>query len=203
MTCPSQNLIMHNASTIKKETDENGGILELRVYPNCGKSIEEGEKSCKNCGTNIDVDSGKCPRCGKEAGSDDIFCGNCGATLRTSEYHDDRVAEIKHALNDLTDDGEEDSFVIFENPDTKKFVQFMKTEKNIVCDIPLVELSDEEKSKIRLLLDKVVKEERTGEETSYQKNFSTRSIDEAAELVERIFVHVFKLPEDYEIETET
>lgn len=175
----------------------------MRVCPNCGKSTEEGEKSCKNCGTNIDVDSGKCPRCGKEAGSDDIFCGNCGATLRTSEYHDDRVAEIKDALNDLTDDGEEGAFVIFENPDTKKFVQFMKTEENIVCDVPLVELSDEEKSKIRLLLDKVATEERTREATSYQKNFSAKDIDEAAELVERIFIHVFKLPEDYEIETET
>ncbi len=174
----------------------------MRACLNCGRIIDEGETFCENCGTNINVETGRCQRCGKEAGPNDVFCGSCGAPLRTSEYHDDRVAEIKDTLNDLYNDGGEDSYVIFENPATKKFVQFMYANGNIVVDVPKVELTDEEANRVSLLLDSVATAENSPEMVSYQKSFTPDAIDEASEMVERIFIHVFKLSYDYKIETE-
>lgn len=114
-----------------------------------------------------------------------------------------RISEIKIALTTLAKEGDpESSFVIFENPQTEKFVQFAFLGDELVCDIPLQELSKDEEKAIRSIMEEKATNARTGELISYQKWFNITELNKAAEFVETIFTRVFKLPEDYTIETE-
>jgi len=114
-----------------------------------------------------------------------------------------RISEIKIALTTLAKEGDpESSFVIFENPQTEKFVQFAFLGDELVCDIPLQELSKDEEKAIRSIMEEKATNARTGELISYQKWFNITELNKAAEFVETIFTRVFKLPEDYTIKTE-
>jgi len=116
---------------------------------------------------------------------------------------DSRISEIKTALATLVKEGDpESSFIIFENPQTEKFVQFAFLGEGLLCDIPLQELSKEEENVIKSMMGDKATDARTGELISYQKWFSVIELDKAAEFVETIFIKVFKLPEDYTIKTE-
>jgi hypothetical protein len=114
-----------------------------------------------------------------------------------------RISEIEMALTTLVKEGDpESSFIIFENPQTEKFVQFAFLGDGLVCDIPLQELSKDEENAIKSIMEEKATNARTDELISYQKWFNVTELNKAAEFVETIFTKVFKLPEDYTIKTE-
>jgi hypothetical protein len=90
-----------------------------------------------------------------------------------------------------------------------KLVQFAHSKEEggwLICDIPFQELSNEEKKRL-LGLKEFSKSEgartETQEQVSYQStDFKKEEVDIAAELTERIFVGVFKLPQNYEVKVE-
>jgi phosphoribosylaminoimidazole-succinocarboxamide synthase len=81
-------------------------------------------------------------------------------------------------------------------------VQFAFLGEELVCDIPLQELSKEEENAIKSIMEDKATDARTGELISYQKWFSVTELNKAAEFVETLFIKVFKLPEDYMIKIE-
>lgn len=117
---------------------------------------------------------------------------------------EERITLISDLLNDLANEGEAgESFVIFENSETMKFVQFAFVEGGLMLDIPLVELSKEEANGIRAILgEEGAKDARTGKLTSYQRLFGFDEIGKATELVEMIFLGVFKFGGSYTINPE-
>jgi hypothetical protein len=113
----------------------------------------------------------------------------------------ERLGLIRDAIKNALERGED--FVTVTNPETGKFVQFaiFPSKGLIVMDIPLIELSDNEREDLMFMLDtEVAKDPVSRELVSVQKLFN---LDEAKELprkVENIFLEVFLLPESYEIQ---
>lgn len=156
-----------------------------------------------------------CSECGNPVKEGDGFCGNCGASLALKN-RDERINQIRTALIDFANDDTLGRFVIFKSPETNKFVQFGSSDDDssiIICGVPVTELkcSKEEKDKLKLLLP-IVEVGRKGflskeKLIQYRKEFQIKKgrieeINEAAELVDRIFINVFNLPESYEITIE-
>lgn len=111
------------------------------------------------------------------------------------ENREERIYKIRNALGSLIKAVGKGSFVVFENYDTQKFVQFVFPP--LLCDVPTRELSKEEEDEIRSIIGEGGRSLETGELISYQKVFELNEIDKAVELVERVFINVFKLPESY------
>jgi len=92
------------------------------------------------------------------------------------------------------------SFVLFENPESGRFIQFALIGRDgLICDVPLTMLSREEEEKIRALMPETSRDMETGELLSYQRWFDVHELYSAAELAERIFTQIFGLPPNYEL----
>ena len=117
---------------------------------------------------------------------------------------EERFKEITHGFEFLSRNTcVEDPYVVFENPKTLKFVQFSLSSRGILCDIPLIELSKDEESGIRQIMEEeATMDSRTGEKISYQRVFEQDEIEQAFEMLEMVFTEVFKLPESYSLRTE-
>jgi hypothetical protein len=117
---------------------------------------------------------------------------------------EERIKEITDGLSLLVRSARgEDSYVIFENPKTMKFIQFSPSSKGILCDVPLIELSREEEIGVRRIIgEEAAADHKTGELISYQRVFESDEIEQASEMLERIFIEAFKLTESYELKTE-
>jgi len=90
------------------------------------------------------------------------------------------------------------SIIIFENPETGKFIQFaLMGREGLICDVPTTILTVEEEEKLRELMPETSRDMETGELISYQRWFDSHELDRAAELVEEIFTNIFNLSVDY------
>ncbi len=107
---------------------------------------------------------------------------------------EERLETVRSALRGLVQpDTPDGSFVIFEHPDSGKFVQFVSVGGALICDIPVQELSDAEAARLRVVPGMSLIEAEDGEPVSYQAMFSPSEIEAAAELVESVFVNVFQI----------
>ena len=124
-------------------------------------------------------------------------CINC--PYRTLGKIRNRVSNIKSTLTYLVKNGELRSYLIFENPETKKFVQLVNIDEEFLFEIPLSGLTVKEKQLVKSFLPGYTQYGKKVNEGAYQKWFTIDEIDKIAGLVEKIFVDVFKLPISYTI----
>ena len=114
-----------------------------------------------------------------------------------------RSKVFKTNLRKLANEKGNGSFVIFE-AEHEKFVQFAGgKEMGLLCDMPLAELSKDEQERL-LILNEFASQEgsvdaNTQERISYQTEYDEQDADKAAELAEKIFIQVFRLPASYSI----
>jgi hypothetical protein len=111
----------------------------------------------------------------------------------------DRTSSIKSTLTYLVKNGGLESYLIFENPETKKFVQLANIDEEFLFEIPLSSLTVKEKQRVKSFLPEYAKYGKKVNEGSYQKWFRIDEIDKIADLIEKIFVNVFGLPISYTI----
>lgn len=111
----------------------------------------------------------------------------------------ERIREIYNAIKSAIDNRE--VFVIIENPESGKFVQFAieHDEKIMIMDIPLTELTTSELDKLKTEVGEEGAYLATGELITIQKSFKFDVINEASQMVEKIFIEIFNLSEDYRI----
>lgn len=114
--------------------------------------------------------------------------------------NEDRIESYKENLSKLLQK-EEGYFIIFEDVKTKRFVQFQASPKakQLLLDVPTREqaLSREQIEKLNgLLVFKSDSVELFSGEDPFQVSFINRT-DYAAEIIERIFLEVFNLPDGY------
>lgn len=112
----------------------------------------------------------------------------------------DRIKLYSDNLNKLLQ-REEGYFIIFEETKTKKFVQFQASvhAKQLLLDIPTREqgLSEEQIQKLNeLLIFDGSSIELFSKENPFQVSFINKT-DYVAEIIERIFLEIFNLPNDY------
>lgn len=108
-----------------------------------------------------------------------------------------RLTVFKKSLNKAIQNNEE--IVIFEDPSTRKFVQFAVStpEKTLVIDIPLMNLTPQEYDWLGQHME--IMTDSKGEPLSYQKLISTIQVDYAADYTEWIFTKIFQLPMNFEV----
>ena len=126
-------------------------------------------------------------------------------------HKNERLKIFRKNLIKLATQGKEDRFcfVIFEVM-SEKFVQFAdikdKDARFLTCDIPLQELSEEEEKRLQCLelFEKTPNYLESGEIASYSyvADFDYEEIEEAANIAERVFIQVFHMPPNYEINVE-
>jgi len=118
---------------------------------------------------------------------------------------EERVREITDSLRLLVRKGRSgDSFVVFDDPRTKKFVQFSLCEEGLLCDVPLIELTKDEEDRVKQVIGEreAAIDPVTGEVVSYRRRLKRSEVDRAAEITEKIFMEVFRLPESYKLRCE-
>ena len=113
-----------------------------------------------------------------------------------------RIELYKDNLNKLLQ-REEGYFIIFEDTKTKKFVQFEASAhaKQLLLDLPTREegLSKEQIQKLNgLLIFDGNSIELFSKEDPFQASFINKT-DYVAEIIERIFLEIFNLPNDYTV----
>jgi hypothetical protein len=116
---------------------------------------------------------------------------------------EERIKKIVESFENALKNRED--FITVKHPGTGKFVQFaVFQQKNIIImDVPLLELSDEELTKIKGMLNAEVGMERSSNEPiSVQRVFGYDEIRDAPEVVEEIFLKIFGMPIDYDIAVE-
>ncbi|MHA1653930.1 MAG: hypothetical protein ACTSYX_03005 [Candidatus Thorarchaeota archaeon] len=108
-----------------------------------------------------------------------------------------RLELIRTTLDDMIrGEGRQASFVVFEDPEREKFVQFAFVGGDLVCDIPIDELSELEEERVGALPE-ISTSESNGNVVAYQRWFSPDELDEAAQFTEFLFVDVFQMPPGY------
>jgi hypothetical protein len=87
--------------------------------------------------------------------------------------------------------------VIFTDPDSAKFVQFIgeKGDKLLLIDIPKVELNPEEERRLKEIFSALFE----STEYAYQAEVTP---DQGVKVTEKIFRDVFLVPDTYNIKTE-
>ena len=119
---------------------------------------------------------------------------------------------IKTALRALLNRRNDDAFVIFEERDSGKFVQFAgSADQPLLLDLPSQALSAEEQQRAALLFAQLGSADATsadlydrpggqvvGRQISYQLVFG-QDCDRAAEVTSRIFKEVYRLPAEFEL----
>jgi hypothetical protein len=114
---------------------------------------------------------------------------------------------VLRGLQSLLERSPDDAFVIFEHPGTKRFVQFMRTDAGVAIDFPLIELSEDERSRARSLFARhglpVTQFSGHGDSTDiYQANFGA-DVDHATKIAVEIFRKVFELDGDFPLYVKT
>ena len=100
-------------------------------------------------------------------------------------------------LPKLIFDGGDFNFIIFSDKETEKYVQFHsnKGAKSIYVDIPYLAIEEDETERLLQLSDVKFKKENE----AYVAGFT---IEEGVEFVDQLFLKVFLLPEDFQVEIE-
>jgi hypothetical protein len=124
-------------------------------------------------------------------------CINC--PFINQEKVKDRTSNIKSTLTYLVKNGELGSCLIFEDPETKKFIQLVNIDRELLCEIPLSGLTVKEEQRVKSFLTEYTQYGKKVNEASYQKWFRVDEIDKVTDLIEKIFINVFKLPISYTI----
>ena len=111
-----------------------------------------------------------------------------------------RIALYKASLEKAIEKWEQ--VVIFEDPSSKKFVQFavQAGEGLMWVDIPVQELSQEQFNWLLPHMEKM--HDSTGELLSLQKEVKTALAQYAAEYTEWVFTKIFKLPDTHSVTAE-
>ena len=112
-------------------------------------------------------------------------------------YTHERLSLYKESLEDAIIRNE--SFVIYEDLATGKFVQFamMHDEKKFVVDIPMAELDETTFEWLRPHMGTAV--DSYGELTALQKTIEAQYTQYASEYTDWIFTKIFQLPENHDV----
>jgi hypothetical protein len=108
-----------------------------------------------------------------------------------------RLEIIRTYLNTIINEGGSSNIVIFTDPETKKFVQFIgeRGDRLLILDIPNVELSVNEERRLKDIFIALLEPT----EYAYQAQVT---LDQGVKVTEKIFRDVFLVPDTYNIETE-
>jgi hypothetical protein len=112
----------------------------------------------------------------------------------------ERISKVYESLKTALDEGEK--FVIIKNIKTGYFIQFaiFHNVNNIIMDIPLIEISNEQKNRLKKMLKTDVSvDQESGEPISIQKIFVDYELKKASEIAEKIFTIIFNLHKKYEL----
>jgi len=113
--------------------------------------------------------------------------------MDSTQRHRLFTSNIERAVSD------NEEIVVFEDPDSGKFVQFaiFASEKTLIVDIPLNRLSSQEYGWLSQHME--VMTGSNDEPISFQKSISTVQIDYAAQYTEWIFTRIFLLPNTFTV----
>ena len=106
------------------------------------------------------------------------------------------------SIERVVKDAKESGVVIFD-AGSDKFVQFFydSEDNNLICDIPIDELSAQEEKKL-LLLKEFSKDSGAFDDKkqliAYHTYFRGEDIEKAANLAEQIFIRIFDFPNNYD-----
>ncbi len=108
-----------------------------------------------------------------------------------------RLDIFRTYLNTIINEGGSSNIVIFTDPETKKFVQFVgeRGDRLLILDLPNVELSVNEERRLKDIFIALLEPT----EYAYQAQVT---LDQGVKVTEKIFRDVFLVPDTYNIETE-
>ncbi|MBI5865953.1 MAG: hypothetical protein HZB38_15900 [Planctomycetes bacterium] len=140
----------------------------------------------------------------KRAGHTDDLRGGAADSpgAAVPDLRHDLRDRIREALARLVERAGDDSFVIFEDARTRKFVQFTGDAEGVLLDLPVQELSEVERERatayfaahdVRLMETKTF--------SSFQLDFGD-DLDQAAETALTLFQHVFRLGSEFDLRIE-
>lgn len=114
---------------------------------------------------------------------------------------------ILRGLQALLQRDPNDAFVVFEHPSTKRFVQFIRTDEGVMLDFPLIELSEDERSRANALFGPrgLPATQLAGDAGSidiHQASFGS-DVERAANVASEIFRKVFNLQGDFPLYVKT
>lgn len=99
-------------------------------------------------------------------------------------------------LQTILSEGGSGNFVIFNDPISEKFVQFVaeRGDRLMIIDIPKITLSNDETMRLKAIFGALF----TSTASSFQAEVS---LEQGAKCTEKIFRDVFLLPDTYNVET--
>ncbi len=108
-----------------------------------------------------------------------------------------RLEIIHSCLNKILNEGGSFNFVVFTDPDSNKFLQFIgeKGDRLLLIDMPKVELRADEERRLNMIFSALFKPT----EYAYQAQVTP---DQGVKVTEKIFREVFLAPDTYNIETD-
>ncbi len=114
----------------------------------------------------------------------------------------DRVEKFKASVRNVIESKKE--FLIFDNPQSRKFIQFVFNHEaeNIFLNIPLQGLSEKEYLQCNKILGEHAVDVILGQTMALQEEYSFKQMNLVTETVEKIFLDVFHLPHDYSVNVE-
>ena len=106
-----------------------------------------------------------------------------------------RLDLIRTYLETILHEGESGAFVIFTDPESEKFVQFIgdRDDRLLLIDVPEVELAEDERKRLVDIFGAML------ESNGYAFQAQV-TIDQAVKVIEKIFREVFLAPDVYNIE---
>jgi len=115
---------------------------------------------------------------------------------------EDRVEKFKTSFLNVIESKKE--FLIFVNPQSRKFIQFVfdHEAENIFLNIPLQGLSEKEYLQCKKILGEHAVDVILGHTMALQEEYSFNQMDLVTETVENIFLDVFHLPHGYSVNLE-
>ncbi len=114
----------------------------------------------------------------------------------------DRIKNFKASFRNVIESKKE--FLIFYNPLSRKFIQFIfdHEAENIFLNIPLQGFSEKEYLQCKKILGELAVDVILGHTMALQEEYSFKKMDLVPETVEKIFLDVFHLPNDYSVNVE-
>lgn len=114
-----------------------------------------------------------------------------------------RLDIFKENLREIVSERKNKMRMVHFSASPEKYVVFFGSVDELVCDVPRVELSMQEEKRL-LTLDEFsegegLRDPNTNLLKTYQTRYSEEDIDKAVELVERIFIEVFRFPAIYDV----
>jgi hypothetical protein len=183
----------------------------------CNKKYHDKENFCGECGNKLVDEIIRCNNCNAEIKIGNKYCYNCGKNLREHTFGtsvSERVIELKSISNhqkkrydifrknleELLKRGKK-GFVIFEEKNSKMFVQFHQEVDKLILAYPPFSIlfNREHTEKLKEFLEK---EKIDFEESDFIYADFGNNIELTTYLIERIFKEVFGFNDDYEIRVE-